>query len=122
MALTLLEAIDDSAAAIVIFSSRYAESWWCLEELAKICECPNKLILPVFHRVDSLDVRLQVGPFEEHFRVHEKERPYNKVLKWKRAMGKVGGLKRHGSFCHSCFYSIFISSSVEKLGCRVRED
>ncbi|PON67439.1 TIR-NBS-LRR-like protein [Parasponia andersonii] len=88
---SLLEAIDDSAAAIVVLSPRYAESRWCLEELAKICECPNKLILPVFHRVDPSDVRRQNGPFEEHFRVHEQKSQNDKVLRWRRAMEKVGG-------------------------------
>ncbi|PON67438.1 TIR-NBS-LRR-like protein [Parasponia andersonii] len=89
---SLLEAIEDSAAAIVVFSPRYAESRWCLEELAKICECPNKLILPVFHLVDPSHVRRQVGPFEKHFRVHEKKWPEDKVMKWRRAMEKVGGI------------------------------
>ncbi|PON53731.1 TIR-NBS-LRR-like protein [Trema orientale] len=88
---SLLEAIDDSAAAIVVLSPRYADSRWCLEELAKICECPNKLILPVFHRVDPSDVRRQKGPFEEHFRVHEQGSQNDKVLRWRRAMEKVGG-------------------------------
>ncbi|BBN67500.1 alpha/beta-Hydrolases superfamily protein, partial [Prunus dulcis] len=62
IASSLLEAIEDSAAAIVVLSPRYAESRWCLEELAKICERSRRLrlmILPVFYQVDPSDVRRQ---------------------------------------------------------------
>ena len=88
---SLLEAIDDSAAAIVVLSPGYADSRWCLEELAKICEC-GKLILPVFYQVDPSDVRRQRGPFEDDFRNHEKKFESHKVLKWRKAMEKVGGI------------------------------
>ncbi|MED6123600.1 hypothetical protein PIB30_050571 [Stylosanthes scabra] len=87
-----LEAAD-SAAAIVIVSPDYASSHWCLEELAKICECGWKLVLPVFYRVDPSDVRKQKGPFEKAFRLHsESERFRNKVGSWRSAMNKVGGI------------------------------
>ncbi|MED6154890.1 hypothetical protein PIB30_000392 [Stylosanthes scabra] len=86
---TLLEAIDDSAASIVVLSPKYADSRWCLEELAKICEC-DKLILPVFYGVDPSDVRKQKGPFEEDFRIQEKKFDAVKVLRWREAMKKVG--------------------------------
>ncbi|KAL5554022.1 hypothetical protein UlMin_041423, partial [Ulmus minor] len=88
---SLLGAIDDSAAAIVVLSLRYAYSRWCLEELAKICEC-GKLILPVFYQVDPSDVRRQRGPFEDDFRNHEKKFESHKVFKWRKAMEKVGGI------------------------------
>ncbi|KAL5553913.1 hypothetical protein UlMin_041314 [Ulmus minor] len=88
---SLLEAIDDSAAAIVVLSPRYGDSRWCLEELAKICDC-GKLILPVFYQVDPSDVRRQKGPFEDDFRNHEKKFESHKVLQWRKAMQKVGGI------------------------------
>ncbi|XP_057758681.1 disease resistance protein RPV1-like isoform X1 [Arachis stenosperma] len=90
---SLVEAIADSAAAIVILSPDYASSHWCLEELAKICECGWKLVLPVFYRVDPSHVRKQKGPFEKAFRLHEEsERFRNKVASWRSAMNKVGGI------------------------------
>ncbi|EXB74726.1 TMV resistance protein N [Morus notabilis] len=89
---SLLEAIDDSAAAVVVLSPRYGDSRWCLEELAKICECRGKLILPVFYQVDPSHVRRQTGPFEEDFRIHERRFGVDKVLRWRRAMEKVGGI------------------------------
>ncbi|BFG16562.1 hypothetical protein CerSpe_028360 [Prunus speciosa] len=91
---SLLEAIEDSAAAIVVLSPRYAESRWCLEELAKICERSRRLrlmILPVFYQVDPSDVRRQRGPFAEHFKAHEQVYENAVVSRWRSAMAKVGG-------------------------------
>ncbi|XP_015900999.3 disease resistance protein RUN1 [Ziziphus jujuba] len=89
---SLFKAIDNSAASIVVFSPRYADSHWCLEELAKIWEC-QKLILPVFYQVSPSDVRRQRGPYLEHFRVHEEKFGNDKVLTWKNAMEKIGGIR-----------------------------
>jgi hypothetical protein len=88
---SLLEAIEDSAASIVILSPNYASSRWCLQELSKICEC-RRLILPVFYRVDPSHVRKQGGPFEEHFRNHEERVGRDEVSRWRRAMEKAGGI------------------------------
>ncbi|XP_021292771.1 TMV resistance protein N [Herrania umbratica] len=87
----LLEAIEDSAASIVILSQNYASSHWCLEELARICEL-RRLILPVFYRVDPSHVRKQKGPFEEAFRSLENRFEIDKVMKWRKAMETVGGI------------------------------
>lgn len=35
----LFKRIEDSRIALVVFSSRYTKSRWCLDELAKIKEC-----------------------------------------------------------------------------------
>ncbi|KAB1207950.1 Toll/interleukin-1 receptor-like protein [Morella rubra] len=67
---SLLEAIEDSAASIAIFSPDYASSPRCLEILSKICEC-RRLLLPVFCGVTPSDVRRQGGCFEEQFRNYE---------------------------------------------------
>ncbi|KAM1722647.1 hypothetical protein ACFX11_021332 [Malus domestica] len=97
---SLLEAIDDSAAAIVVLSRRYADSRWCLEELAKICESSRRcLILPVFYQVDPSDVRRQRGPFSEHFSAHELQYGNAVVSRWRSAMAKVGG--KAGYVCNS---------------------
>ncbi|KAF7833715.1 disease resistance protein TAO1-like [Senna tora] len=87
----LLEAIDDSAASIIILSPNYASSHWCLEELAKICDC-RRLILPVFYRVDPSHVRKQKGPFERCFEIHESRFPEDEVIRWRKAMERVGGI------------------------------
>ncbi|RDX79902.1 TMV resistance protein N, partial [Mucuna pruriens] len=87
----LLEAIDDSAASVIVLSPDYASSHWCLDELAKICEC-GRLILPVFYMVDPSHVRNQKGPFEESFRFHANRFPQESLQLWRDAMKKVGGL------------------------------
>ena len=88
---TLMEAIQDSASSIIILSPRYANSHWCLEELARICEL-RRLILPVFYQVDPSNVRRQKGPFEQDFESHSKRFGDDKVVKWRAAMNKVGGI------------------------------
>ncbi|XP_022633165.1 disease resistance protein TAO1 isoform X2 [Vigna radiata var. radiata] len=87
----LLEAVEDSAAAVVVISPDYASSHWCLEELAKICEV-GRLILPVFYWVNPSHVRKQEGPFEEWFVWHVQRFPKERVEQWRNAMKKVGGL------------------------------
>ena len=93
---TLLDAIEESAASIVVISQNYLSSRWCLEELSKICEC-KRLILPVFYLVDLSDVRNQGGPFfKKHFREHEekvieKKIEEEKVKKWREAMKTAAG-------------------------------
>ncbi|KAJ4719283.1 Disease resistance protein [Melia azedarach] len=88
---SLIDAIYDSAASIIILSPRYGNSKWCLKELAKICQL-NRLILPVFYGVDPSDVRRQQGPFKEDFERHEKRFAAELVLEWRNAMEKVGGI------------------------------
>ncbi|WMV28561.1 hypothetical protein MTR67_021946 [Solanum verrucosum] len=87
---TLVAAIEDSAASIAVISKNYAESKWCLEELAKIWEC-KRLLLPVFYEVDPSDVRKQKGTFEKHFNEHEilLEAAPEKVSRWREAMTKA---------------------------------
>ncbi|CAL5428946.1 unnamed protein product [Camellia sinensis] len=89
---SLVTAIEDSAAAIAVISEKYANSWWCLEELAKIIEC-RKLLLPVFYEVDPSHVRRQTGPFEKDLLELEKKFGVERVLRWRKAMEKAGGLK-----------------------------
>lgn len=88
---SLLAAIEDSAMAIAVISPNYADSHWCLEELAKICEC-RKLILPVFYGVEPSDVRHQRGPFEGSFGSHVERFGDARVSAWRAAMKQAGGV------------------------------
>lgn len=85
---SLVEAIEDSATAIAVISVRYADSHWCLEELARIVEY-GKLLLPVFHDVDPSDVRKQTGPFQKDFLELERRFGVEKVRRWRQAMNKA---------------------------------
>ena len=93
----LIQAIEKSYHAIVVFSEKYADSKWCLDELAKIVECKKKKrleVVPVFYHVDPSDVRKQTGPFEKAFDEYQKNDKIDreKIQKWKDAMREVGSL------------------------------
>ncbi|XP_050273670.1 disease resistance protein RUN1-like isoform X2 [Quercus robur] len=93
----LIQAIEKSYYAIVVFSEKYADSRWCLDELAEIVECKKKKglkVVPVFYHVDPSDVRKQTGPFEKAFDEHQKNDKIDreKIQKWKDAMRDVGNL------------------------------
>ncbi|CAL5196970.1 unnamed protein product [Lathyrus oleraceus] len=88
---TLLQAIDDSAASIVIISTNYADSHWCLDELVRIFES-KRLVIPVFYEVDPSHVRKQSTPFEKGFTDLENRFDNLKVSKWRDAMKQLGGL------------------------------
>ncbi|XP_022874291.1 TMV resistance protein N-like [Olea europaea var. sylvestris] len=77
----LQNAIERSKVALVIFSENYADSTWCLEEIAKIVECNQKFgqkIYPVFYNVEPSDVRKQKGSYKDAFDEHAKD-PKNKL-------------------------------------------
>ncbi|KAJ8759241.1 hypothetical protein K2173_006761 [Erythroxylum novogranatense] len=96
----LLQAIQDSKLALIIFSENYASSSWCLDELLKIIECHetrNQIVIPVFYRVNPSDVRKQNGSFEESFARHSENPSYsNKIQKWKDALTKAANISGMG--------------------------
>jgi hypothetical protein len=116
---SLLQAIDDSAASIVIISQNYADSHWCLDELARICDS-ERLVIPVFYMVDPSHVRKQLGPFQKGFDYLEDmfRDQKDKVFKWRESMLKLGGFagfvfknNRYLSFlcCIVLYVSLFFS-------------
>ena len=93
----LIQAIEESQFAIIVFSEKYADSRWCLDELVEIVECrKNKglTVVPVFYHVDPSDVRNQTGPFGKAFAEHDKDDRIDgeKIQKWKNALREVGNL------------------------------
>ncbi|KAM0035016.1 putative TIR domain, P-loop containing nucleoside triphosphate hydrolase [Helianthus debilis subsp. tardiflorus] len=85
---SLFKAIERSHIAIVIFSKHYADSSWCLEELAHILKCKDErrlIVMPIFYDVDPSEVRNQNGKFKEAFAKHEVEN-IAKVELWRKAL------------------------------------
>ncbi|XP_043687909.1 disease resistance protein RPV1-like [Telopea speciosissima] len=93
---SLLRAIRRSEISIPVISEKYAESKYCLLELAEIWECRKsngQTILPVFINVEPRDVRHQTGSFEVPFQEHQRKYKSDDVESWKNALKKVGDLK-----------------------------
>ncbi|KAM5575892.1 hypothetical protein ABKV19_014701 [Rosa sericea] len=72
----LLKAIEESRYVIAVFSRNYADSAWCLDEIAKVADCMKAMgqkVLPVFYDVDPNEVRRQTGDhFGKAFEKHQK--------------------------------------------------
>ncbi|XP_050114245.1 disease resistance protein RUN1-like isoform X2 [Malus sylvestris] len=88
----LVRAIQGSRISIIVFSRRYSDSSWCLEELVKIMECRRtlgQLVLPIFYDVDPSHVRKQIGSFAQSFMKHTDEK---KVERWRAALTEASNL------------------------------
>ncbi|OMO62074.1 hypothetical protein COLO4_33235 [Corchorus olitorius] len=96
--LELLNAIQESWCAIIVFSETYAFSSWCLDELTAIVKQKNagKLkIFPVFYNVDPSDLRKHTGKVEEAFAKHEERYKEDKdaIQRWRTALTEVANVK-----------------------------
>ncbi|CAN8277068.1 unnamed protein product [Cochlearia groenlandica] len=86
--------IEASKIALVIFSKDYANSEWCLDELAKIKECMdlgNLVVIPIFYKVQPSDLKNRESCFGEYFTnlkskySNEEER----IRKWEEALTSI---------------------------------
>ncbi|XP_042487791.1 TMV resistance protein N-like, partial [Macadamia integrifolia] len=86
----LEKTIKKSRISIIIFSRNYANSRWCLEELALIMERWKKngqKVIPIFLKgIDQLDVQHQKESFGEPFGEHEKKFDRKTVETWRSAL------------------------------------
>ncbi|XP_050254075.1 disease resistance protein RUN1-like isoform X5 [Quercus robur] len=114
----LLKAIEESKYAIIVLSTNYASSRWCLTELAKIVECMKKTrltILPVFYHVEPSDVRNQSGNLAKAFAKHEEDTKVNTedVQAWKAALKDVGHIS--GWHVHDRYESKVIQEIIGRI-------
>ncbi|XP_062082989.1 TMV resistance protein N-like [Humulus lupulus] len=91
----LLDAIEDSKFSIVIFSTNYATSSWCLDELEHIIQCKKEemqMVLPVFYNVDPANVRRQKESYADAFVKLEQRFSDTKTRKWRSALTEAASL------------------------------
>ncbi|KAL8252460.1 hypothetical protein R6Q59_036153 [Mikania micrantha] len=85
---SLFEAIKESRIAIIVFTKNYANSSWCLDELAYIMKCKDErgqIVIPIFYDVDPSEVRNQKSKFGEAFAKQNTEN-VTKVEIWRKAL------------------------------------
>ncbi|XP_029127417.1 TMV resistance protein N-like [Cajanus cajan] len=120
----LLKAIQQSRIFIVIFSENYASSTFCLQELENIMECLNhkdKLVWPVFYKVNPSDVRHQKGSYAEALAKHESRiNDKNKVNKWRSVLQAVANLSGW-HFKHGYEYE-FIGEIIKEVCKRINRN
>ncbi|XP_054777352.1 disease resistance protein RUN1-like isoform X2 [Prosopis cineraria] len=93
----LLKAIEKSRISIIVFSTNYATSTWCLDELAHIVRCKkekNQVVMPIFYKVHPIDVQYQRNSFGEALADHEVRftNDRQKVQKWRSALFEAASL------------------------------
>ncbi|CAI8594231.1 unnamed protein product [Vicia faba] len=94
---SLVKAIEDSRVSVIVFSTNYADSRWCLDELVKIMECRRtigQVVLPVFYGVDPSEVRHQTGQFGQAFQtlLNRMNQEHSLSQKWRDALLEAAGL------------------------------
>ncbi|KAG2301813.1 hypothetical protein Bca52824_030464 [Brassica carinata] len=85
--------IEDSKIAIVVFSGRYSESTWCLDELVKIKERADegKLeVIPISYKVEPSEVQQLNGDFGDKLWNLWRLYRNHHIIKWKEALETFG--------------------------------
>ncbi|XP_054776223.1 TMV resistance protein N-like isoform X2 [Prosopis cineraria] len=94
---TLLKAIEKSRISIIVFSTNYGTSTWCLDELAHIIRCKkekNQVVMPIFYKVNPMEVQYQRNNFGEAMAAHEERfsNDMEKVQTWRSALSEAASL------------------------------
>ncbi|XVF70273.1 hypothetical protein PTKIN_Ptkin11bG0148000 [Pterospermum kingtungense] len=118
----LFKAIEESWCSLIVFSTTYASSSWCLDELAEIVKQKNERghkIFPIFYDVDPSDLRKLTGRVEEAFLKHEhRDMDYkDKMDRWRTTLSEVANLK--GWHLNNGHESEFITNIVKTISARL---
>ncbi|KFK30245.1 hypothetical protein AALP_AA7G236500 [Arabis alpina] len=98
--LDLMREIRGSKIAIVILSRNYASSSWCLDELVEIMKCREVLgqvVVPIFYKLDSIDVKKQTGDFGNVFRETCFGKTKEDTERWRQALAEVATIAGYSS-------------------------
>ncbi|KAG7588394.1 Toll/interleukin-1 receptor homology (TIR) domain [Arabidopsis suecica] len=109
--------IEESRIALAIFSTRYAESSWCMDELVKMKKCVDKgklQVIPIFYKIRARDVRGQTGKFGDKFWELAKVSRGDKIKKWKDALECITG-KMGLSLGEKCSEAGFIMEIIKEV-------
>ncbi|KAH0909882.1 hypothetical protein HID58_033203 [Brassica napus] len=86
--------IEASKIALAIFSSRYAESSWCMDELVKMKKCVDNgslQVIPIFYKVRASDVNRKTGEFGEKFWALARVSSGEQIKNWMEALECISG-------------------------------
>ncbi|XP_031401926.1 jacalin-related lectin 4-like [Punica granatum] len=93
----LLEAIRGSRIALVLFTTHYSNSRWCLDELVEIMNCDGQvyrdhghMVVPIFFDVEATDVRRQQGEFGRWLESSAAKQGEAKAAAWRAALYEAG--------------------------------
>ncbi|XP_062028442.1 disease resistance protein RUN1-like [Rosa rugosa] len=116
----LVEIIQGCRISLIVFSEKYADSSWCLEELVRIMECrktQRQRVFPIFYHVDPSHVRNQTGSFAHAFERHEAtvHQGRDKIARWRAALRGAADLA--GFDIADRHEAEFINSIVDEI-CR----
>ncbi|MCI03639.1 TMV resistance protein N, partial [Trifolium medium] len=97
ISISLLRSIGQSRISIVVLSTNYANSRWCMLELEKIMEIgriQGLVVVPVFYEVDPSEVRRQEGQFGKAFENLMSRISMDESTKsnWRRELFDIGGI------------------------------
>lgn len=87
----LFTEIEKSKIALAVFSKRYSESNWCLDELVKIMQRVDEKklrVIPIFFNVKVDDVEQQTGEFGQNLHGGVRREKDN-MPQWEKALRSV---------------------------------
>ncbi|KAL6272173.1 hypothetical protein ACE6H2_022865 [Prunus campanulata] len=126
--LTLLEAIEKSKIAVVIFSKDYASSTWCLKELVHILGCKKshgQIVIPIFYHIDPSHVRKQQVTYALEDRPLKRSR--DEVANWRAALEEGANISgfhysRKTGRTEADFVEEVVQHVLTKLNCESLSD
>nr|GEV55516.1 retrotransposon Gag domain, retroviral aspartyl protease [Tanacetum cinerariifolium] len=90
-----LKALEGSRIHVIVFSENYANSLWCLDELAYIMKCVEyrgQIVVPIFYHVDLYELQKPSGRYAQELSSLDRYDDQEKVEVWRKALVDVSNL------------------------------